>query len=66
MSNRNNEEFDFDDGLEEATALTHLESDPHPDIPTQLPGVEIERKQVTDDLDTIDRDINPMTTARAI
>ena len=66
MQNRNNEEFDFDYGLEEATSLTRLEPDAHPDILAELPGVELKREQVIDALDTIDPDMDPMMIARAI
>ena len=37
VQNRNSEEFDFDDGLEEVTVLTHIDPDAHPDIPAELP-----------------------------
>ena len=66
MYNRNNEEFNFDDGIEEAIALKRLEPDAHPSIPDELPEVELEREQVTDALDTIDPDTDPMITARAM
>ena len=39
VRNQNKEEFDFNDGLEEATSITHLEPDAHPDLPAELPGV---------------------------
>ena len=65
MYNQNNEEFDFDYGIEEAIVLKHLEPDAHPSIPDELPEVELEREQVTDALDTIDPDTDPMITARA-
>ena len=60
MRNRNNKEFNFDDGLEEATSPTQLELDAYLDIPAKFPLVEIEQKQVTDALDTIDQDTNPV------
>ena len=66
MRNRNNEEFDVDDGLEETTVLTHIEPGAHPDILAELPGVELKQEQVTDVLDTTDPDTDPMASARAI
>ena len=63
MQNRNNEEFDFDDSLEEATSPTRLEPDAHPDIPDDLLGVELEQEQITDALDIVDPDIDPAVMA---
>ena len=66
MRNRNNEEFDFDEGLADEMALTRIEPDAHPNIPAELPGVELEREQVTDDMDTTDPDTDPLEAAGAI
>ena len=66
MQNRNNKELNFDDGLKDTVVLTCIEPDAHPDIPAELPGVEVEQEQVTDALDTTDPDADPMAAARAI
>ena len=66
MRNRNKEEFDFGEGIEDEMALTHIDPDAHPDIPAELPGVELEREQVTDALDTTDPDTDLLAAARAI
>ena len=66
MKNRNNKEFDFDDSLEDVTALTCIELDPHLDQPAELPEVELEREQVTDALDTANPETDPLAAARAI
>ena len=66
MQSWNNEEFNFDDDLEEATALTRINPDAHPDIPTELPRVELKREQDTDAMDTIDSDTDPMATVGSI
>ena len=66
VRNRNNGEFNFDKGLEDVTALTCIEPDAHPNIPAELPGVELEREQVTDAIDTTDPDTDPLEAARAI
>ena len=47
-------------------ALTRIEPDAHPDILADLPGVEVEREQVTDALDTTDPDTDPQAAARVI
>ena len=46
--------------------MTRIDPDAHPDIPAQLPGVELEREQVTDAMDTTDPDTDPLEAARAI
>ena len=66
VRNRNNEEFDFDEGLEDTTALTCIEPDAHPNIPAELSGVELEREHVTDALDATDQDTDPLAATRAI
>ena len=66
MCNRNNEEFDSDDGLEDATALTRIEPDAHPDIPAELPGVELKREQANDAIDNTDPDTDTLAAERAI
>ena len=66
MRNRNNEEFDCDDGLEDVMALTRIEPYAHPDIRAELPRVEPEREHATDALDTTDPDTDPLAASRAI
>ena len=66
MRNRNNEEFEYDKGHEHATALTRIEPDAHPNIPAELPGVELEIEQVTDAMDTTDPDTDPLAAVSAI
>ena len=46
--------------------MTCIEPDAHPNIPAELSRVELERKQVTDALDTINPDTDPLAAARAI
>ena len=66
VGNRNNKKIDSNDGLEETTSPTQLEPDAHPYIPAELPGVELEREQATDALDTIDPDTDPTMMMGAI
>ena len=47
MRNRNNKEFDLDDGVNEPTRAPFIENNAHPDKPVELLMVELERNYVT-------------------
>ena len=66
VKNRNDKEFDSDEGLNKPAPVPLIEGDAHPDIPAELPMVELKRNQVTAAIAKPDPDTDPEAANRAL